>query len=282
MLAIALACFFIAIFLFAYTGIPYLFRRYTDIQNKRMEKANRYLDMHVFDIEAKKKLISRLSFIPLVLAAGGFIATRNIVGGVFGFAVGLIIPSIVIKSIPGQRQKKFHGQFVDALMLISSSLKAGLNLSQAFEIVAEEMPAPMGEEISLVVKENKMGMTFQECLLRLKQRIPLDDLALVVTAVIIAQETGGDLTEVFDELVTTISEKKKLEDKVRTLTVQGRLQGFIMSLLPVAFAIFVYFSNPHNFDIMFKHHVGQTLLIYAVFSELIGAYLIKKLSKVEI
>lgn len=282
MLAIALACFFIAIFLFAYTGIPYLYRRYVNMQNKRMEKANRYLAMHVFDIDAKKKFISRVYFIPLVLGAAVFVATRNVLGGAAGFVVGLLIPSIIIKGIPQRRHKKFHGQFVDSLMLISSSLKAGLNLSQALEIVAEEMPAPMGEEIALVVKENKMGMTLQECLMRLKQRIPLDDLALVVTAVIIAQETGGDLTEVFDELVTTISEKKKLEDKVRTLTVQGRLQGFIMGLLPIAFAIFVYFSNPHNFDVMFNHPVGRGLLIYAVFSEIIGAYLIKKLSKVEI
>lgn len=281
-LYILMICVFCSITIFTYKFIPDLLRRHTELQHKRLEKASKSMRDHMIDVEERRRLVTKFSVIPLVLGLAGFMFFHNLIGLLAGLAVGLILPPIIIKNIPAKRINKFHSQFVDGLMLISSSMKAGLNLNQAFEILAEELPAPIGEEFDRVVKENKMGMPLHECLAHLKRRIPLDDLGMMVTAVNIAQETGGDLAEVFDELVVTISEKKKLEDKVRTLTVQGRLQGIIMSILPVAFGAFVYFTNPHNFDIMFKHKVGQTLLIYAFFSQLVGIFLIKKLSKVEV
>ena len=96
------------------------------------------------------------------------------------------------------------------------------------------------------------------------------------------QGRGGDLTEIFSQLVFTIREKIKLERKVRTLTVQGRMQGAIMGLLPIAFGAFIYKVNPENFDIMLSSPVGRMLLIWAVASEIIGIILIRKLSKVEV
>lgn len=273
---------FIAVGIVAHEYIPFLLRRHSEIQSQRMEKAAKSLKDQVIVAEEKRRLLTLFTIIPLALALAGFLFLHNIIGAGVGFAVGLILPPILVKNIPLKRRKKFQQQFVDALMLVSSSLKAGLNLIQAFEILAEELPAPIGEEFSLLVKENKMGLPLEECLLHLKQRMPLEDLGMVVTAVNIAQETGGDLTEVFDELVVTVTEKRKLEDRVMTLTVQGRLQGVIMGILPIAFAVFVFSSNPHSFDIMLQHPVGQSLLVWAVISEIIGTLLIQKLSKVEV
>ena len=261
---------FIPVSIFAYEYIPVLLRRHSDIQNKRMEKATKVLIKDQLVVgEEKRRLITLFTIIPLALDLVGYLFLHTLLGAGIGFALGLVIPPILVKNIPLKRRKKFESQFVDGLMLISSSLKAGLNLIQAFEILAEELPAPIGEEFGLLVKENKMGL-------------PLEDLGMVVTAVNIAQETGGDLTEVFDELVVTVTEKKKLEDRVHTLTVQGRLQGVIMGILPIAFAGFVYSSNPHTFDTMLTNQVGQMLLMWAVFSEIIGIFLIKKFCKVEV
>jgi len=222
------------------------------------------------------------TLIPISLAAVGFVMTHSVIGLGVGLVLGSIIPPIVIKYMVIMRRYKFQGQLVDALMILSSALKAGMSLNQSVQILVEEMPAPMNEEFALVVRENNMGVPLEECLEHLRIRMPIDDLGLVTSAITVARETGGDLTEIFSQLVFTIREKIKLERKVRTLTVQGRLQGAIMGLLPIAFGAFIYKVNPENFDIMLSSPVGRMLLIWAVASEIIGIILIRKLSKVEV
>lgn len=282
LLTLSMVLIFFSLAIIGYKFIPYLMQRYNEEQAKRMDRMVKQIGNPVFILRQKQRFYLIFTACPLLFGVLGYFILHNFLGGLIGFIVGLLPPPIIIKNIIADRQRKFAQQFTDAMMIISSSLKAGLNLSQAFEIVSEELPPPVGEEFALVVKENKMGLTLEDCLIHLKQRMPLDDLAMVVTSVSIAQDTGGDLTEIFDQLVVTITEKQKLENKVKTLTVQGRLQGIIMGLLPIGFGAFVYFTNPHNFEPMFKYKIGQILLIWAIFSELIGIFLIKKLSKVEI
>lgn len=273
---------FFSLAILGYKYIPLLLQRYSHMQSKRMDKMVKQIGNPLFVLRQKQQFYFIFTIIPLICAAAGYLFTRNPLGGLGGLIIGMLPPPVIINAMINNRHHRFQQQFTDGMMIISSSLKAGLNLSQAFEIVAEEMPPPINEEFALVVKENKMGLTLEDCLIHLKQRMPLDDLSMVVTSVSIAQDTGGDLTEIFDQLVVTVTEKQKLENKVKTLTVQGRLQGVIMGLLPVAFAGFVYFTNPHNFDVMFQYQIGKILLVWAVFSELIGIVMIKQLSKVEV
>ncbi len=246
-----------------------------------MEKASKELHK-MFIYTEKRRLLSVFTITPLVLGTLGFMILNNLLGVLAGAGLGLLLPRIWIKNMGRKRQNNFSKQLVDALMLLSSSLKAGMSLPQAFEVLTEEMPAPISDEFALVIKENKMGVSLEDCLAHLKQRIPLDDLELLTTAISISRETGGDLTEIFANLVHTIREKRKLDDRVRILTVQGRLQGAIMGLLPIAFGVFMYFTNPGNFDIMLKDKTGQMLLAWSVISEVIGIILIRKLSRVEI
>jgi len=265
----------------AYELIPLLLARYSQLQSKRMEKASKELHQ-MFIFTEKHRLLPMFTITPLALGTLGFIISHSLVGALVGAGLGLLLPRLWIKNVGRKRQNDFSKQLVDALMLLSSSLRAGMSLPQAFEVLTEEMPAPISDEFALVIKENKMGVTLEDCLAHLKQRVPLDDLELLTTAISISRETGGDLTEIFANLVLTIREKRKLDDRVKVLTVQGRLQGAIMGLLPIAFAIFIYFINPHNFDIMFSDKTGQMLLVWAVISEVIGVILIRKLSRVEI
>lgn len=282
LLTVSILLSFLSLAILGYKYIPYLLQFYGHMQTKRMDKMVKQIGNPLFVLRQKRTFYFIFIVIPLLSASIGYIFTHNPLGGLCGFIIGLLPPPIIINSMINDRYRKFQQQFTDGMMIISSSLKAGLNLSQAFEIVAEELAPPISEEFALVVKENKMGLTLEDCLIHLKQRMPLDDLHMVVTSVSIAQDTGGDLTEIFDQLVVTVTEKQKLENKVKTLTVQGRLQGVIMGILPIAFAGFVYFTNPHNFDAMFKYKIGQVLLIWAFFSEIIGVVVIKKLSKVEV
>lgn len=270
-----------SISLLAYQYIPSLLRRYGETQKKRTEKVGSQLDQ-MFIFTEKKRLVRIFTITPLSLSLLGFIIARNPLGLVIGLALGLISPPIIIKNMSIQRRNKFENQLVDALMLLVGSLKAGMSLNQAFEVLVEEMPAPIGHEFGLLVKENKMGVDLGDCLAHLRQRMPVEDLELITTAIGIVRDTGGDLTEVLENLVFTIREKKKLSDRVRSLTVQGRLQGYIMMVLPIAFSIFIYFVNPHNFEIMLSDKLGQGLLTWALISEGIGIILIKKFSKIEV
>lgn len=250
-------------------------------QKKKMDKITPKLDQMFIDIPLKKlMLIDVLS--PLSGGILGYIFTHNMIFALGFAAAGLLIPVFLVKRMEAMRRKKFAGQLVDGLMVLSSSLKAGLSLMQSFEALIEEMPAPLSQEFSLVVRQMQMGVSLDNALLALKKRMRVDELDMVVTAIMVARETGGNLTDVFTQVANTIQEKNKLIGRVNALCVQGKLQGAIMSLLPILFAIFVYKMNPGFFDMFLKDPLGRFLLGYAVVSEILGVFFIRKFSKIDI
>lgn len=281
MLLIIFLLFFFAVAVIVYDRMPQVMSKYSGMQQKRMEETVKTVDRFLV-VKEGKKMLFLYTTAPLLLAAIGFIFTKTMIGLGIGLVIGFIIPKIVIRQMEQIRRNRFQGQLVDGLMVLSSALKSGMSFNQAIEILVEEVPAPLSEEFALVLRENHMGVPFEECLLHLKRRMPLDDLGLIIAAIGVARETGGDLTEIFSQLVFTIREKNKLERKVKTLTVQGRLQGIIMGLLPIAFAVFIYYVNPENFNILINTETGRMLLVYSIVSEAIGLVLIKKLSRVEV
>ncbi|MCX5701737.1 MAG: type II secretion system F family protein [Candidatus Omnitrophica bacterium] len=279
---ISLILFFGSISYLAYAYLPFSLRRYSQIQKTHMEKEAKKLDDQVFIATERHNLLRIFTVTPLSLGLLGFIVLRNPVGIIFGLFLGFVLPPVIMKNMSLVRRNKFENQLVDALMLLSGSLKAGMSLNQAFEVLVEEMPPPISDEFALVIRENKMGVSIEDCLAHLWHRVPASDLDLIAVAIGIVRETGGNLTEIFENLVYTIREKKKLQDRVKALTIQGRLQGYIMMVLPIVFGIFIYFTSPENFQIMLTDKLGQKLLMWSVISEGIGIILIKKLSRVEV
>lgn len=265
----------------AYKIIPAFMQGYSRSQTQKMETAVKSLG-EMFIFTEKHRMLQIFTLTPLSLGLIGFILTRSLLGWGIGIAVGLLLPRIIIKNLSLQRRNKFQSQLVDGLMVLSSSLRAGMSLTQAFEVLVEEMPPPIRDEFALTLRENQMGVSLEDCLDHLRQRMPVDELDLISTAISIARETGGDLTEIFSQLVNTMRETKKLEGRVKALTVQGRLQGIIMMILPIAFGIFIYFVNPQSIEVMLTDPLGRTLLIWGIISQGIGMILIRKFSKVEV
>jgi len=149
-------------------------------------------------------------------------------------------------------------------------------------VLCDEMPAPISQEFGLVLKENKWGMSLEESLRKLRDRMPLEEVNLVVSSVLVARETGGELTKVFSRLTETIRNNVKLKEKITTLTLQGKLQGVIMTILPIGFTLFIYKQNPGHFDIMWQTQLGRILVAIAIFLQLLGMYLIKRISTFKI
>jgi tight adherence protein B len=270
-----------ALTLLAVGMYPFLSSKLGGWHVKREQAIVKELDKNFYDLGRER--IMRLQFIlPLVLGILAFVFFQSFLMAIFGAVFGLFIPGLLLKIRAGQRRNKFNNQILDAIMVLSSSLKGGLSLLQALEVLTEEMPAPMSQEMGLVVRENKMGVSLEDCLVHLNKRMDMEELHLVVNSILVARETGGDLTKVLARLSITIRDNRKLKDSIKTLTLQGRLQGIIMSALPFLFVWWVLMFNRKHFDIMLNSQQGRVLLIVAVVLQLVGMILIKKFSTIKV
>lgn len=220
--------------------------------------------------------------LPPLFAILGAVVFKSFIFFVLGAGFGLFVPNLMVQMQERNRRSKFNSQILDSIMILSSSLKGGLSLLQSLEVLVEEMPAPMSQEMGLVVRENKMGVTLEESLKHLMERMKMEELGLVVNSILVARETGGDLTKVLSRLSTTIRDNRKLKDSIKTLTMQGRMQGIIMSFLPFLFIWWVLSFNKGHFDIMLKSELGRMLLFIAAILQTVGMVLIKKFSTINV
>lgn len=242
-------------------------------QQLKVDKAAKALDESFVDVKPRW-LKAAYGLGPL---AGGLVAfglSDSALVALAGAAVGILLPDLWVRRMRRLRRRQFQSQLVDALMMMSSSLKAGLSIAQALEVVAEEMPPPCSQEIGLVIKEAKMGMALDETLNRLLRRMPSHDLQLIVTAILVARETGGDVTDVFGRLIETIRERQKIKEKVTTLTTMPRLQGLIMALIPVGFGLVVRSADPRFFDVFLRDPVGQAAAMIILGCWVVSVFLI--------
>ena len=178
--------------------------------------------------------------------------------------------------------QKFNEQLTDALGTMSNALRAGFSISQAFESVAEADLHPISDEFSLLLQQLRVGMSFDDALASFQKRIESDDLTLVVTAIDIARRTGGNLTEIFDSISETIRGRMRIERKVRTLTAQGRLQGLIVSLMPLLLCIIMTTMKPKLMVPFLTSLKGIACLLVASVMVFIGWLIIRKIVTIKV
>jgi tight adherence protein B len=188
--------------------------------------------------------------ITVVLASvGGLVGFALPLGGHFLLgvvllAVGIYAPRIYVSRRKNKRQALFNQQLADVITLMSGSLRSGYSLLQAMELVAREAPQPVAGEFDRVVREVGLGLSPEEALSNLVERMQSEDLELLVTAVNVQREVGGNLVEVLDTISATIRDRVKLVGEVRVLTAQQQYSGYIIALLPVALALLLGVINP--------------------------------------
>ena len=277
---VSLFCIFMSAAMFGYFVIPLLYNKAAELGQKRAHKLSSRLDRVL--PRSKVERITRFYVIAPIVFGGAcymfFPEDLRVFGIGIGLVFGLIFPGVYNNILIGQNRKKFDDQLIDALMIMSSSFRGGLSLVQAMEAVVEEMPDPINQEFSIVLGENNMGVSLDEALNHLFNRQPSPAVQQMTTAILLARETGGNLPSIFQRIVNVIREQKRIKSQVDTLTVQGKIQGVVMSALPIMFFTIIYGTNPTFFDHMFKSSVGRAMLIYAVFSEILGAIMIWKIS----
>jgi tight adherence protein B len=185
----------------------------------------------------------------MVIAAVGvgfvvwFIGGRNIFAALIGAAIGLFLPRFYVKNQQSRRLVKFNEQLADMLNLMVNGLRAGYSTMQAMEAVSKELPAPICDEFRRVVQEMQLGVTMSVSLDNLLRRIPSEDLDLVVTAINVQREVGGNLAEILDTISYTIRERVRIKGEIRVLTTQVMYSGRFLSLLPILVMGVLYLMN---------------------------------------
>lgn len=207
---------------------------------------------------------------------------KDILFAIITFIMFWIIPLYYIKFLRNRRIRKFNEQLGDALTIFSNSLKAGYSYLQAVGSIAKEMPDPISKEFARVLKEMSFGLDQNQSLNNMLDRVESEDLKLMITAVNIQRETGGNLSEILDNISSTIRDRVRLQGEVKTLTAQGRLSGIIVSLVPFALGFLMYLVNRTYFMTLFTEPLGWVMVAIGLFNELVGIVLIKRIVKIEL
>ncbi len=211
-----------------------------------------------------------------------YLLTGSGLAGGLAVGLGVWVPVHALVIIHRWRRKKVESAFADALDLVANSLKAGYSFLQAVEMVAREMPPPIGDEFGRVAKECRLNVPVEKALDNLVERLESPDIELVVTAVKVQQQVGGRLAEVLEGIGETIRERIRIQGEIRALTAQGRLSGWVISLLPLVLAFLAYTMNPEYILPLVEEPLGRLLLAGAVVMETVGILVIQRIIRVEV
>lgn len=284
------------LFLISFTGITYVvltsFISGAEVysQTYSEETAHEFEDIFLF-IPPKRIsdigwTLSVAAFLTLFLIVGDFRSSTGFFAGFLIASVGAYgafhSPRYLLNYLKKKRLEKFNLQLVETLVNMSNALKAGFSITQAFEAVVKEGQKPIAQEFDVFLKQTRVGVNFSDAMENLGERVKSDDLTLVIAAIETARKTGGNLTEILENISHTIRERMRIEVRVRTLTAQGRMQGIVAACMPAVMGGVLLVMKP---DIMlpFLHSPVGVLVIGIVILLIIAGWLvIKKIIEIDV
>lgn len=215
-----------------------------------------------------------LSFLMLALS-------RNAVLSLLVFGFIWILPKITISNRIKKRVKAFDDQLNEGLVMISNALKAGYSFLQALAVAADETQDPFSKEFKGLLKELSLGIPLEDGLSNLMDRMPSEDLKLIVNAILIQKDVGGNLSEILENIGETIRERQRIKNEINTLTAQGRLSGIIIMAMPVVLGVMIYVFSPDYIMELFNTLIGRILLVVAFVSQILGWIFIRKIVNID-
>lgn len=274
-LLVAASVFFVS--LVVYNVLMKGFERYQDqYLNRQLEDLS---EMFLF-VDPKQMLLLSLSIMVLAFLLGifffGYVVTAMLTVG------GFFFPTLLVRYYRQRRIKMFNVQLVDALSQISNSLKAGQTFLQAMDGVTRDAPVPLSQEFGLTLKEVKLGTPMEEALNNMTKRVSCDDLDLVVVSTNIARQLGGNMAEMFETIAATIRERFRIEGRIKALTAQGKLQGWIVASLPLVLWFVMDYMRPDLMEPMLLHWFGYVLIGVIVFMEALGVFFIRRIVNIDV
>jgi tight adherence protein B len=216
------------------------------------------------------------------LGAAAYLVKRDFIVTVVACLVGFFGPWIYVALMRGRRLRAFNDQLSDTINLMVNGIRAGYSVMQAMEAVSEEMGPPISEEFGRVVKEVQLGLTLEQALDNMLRRITSDDLDMMITAIKVQREVGGNLAEVLDSISYTIRERVRIKGEIHALTSYGRGAGNLLSALPVILSGVIYLISPDFMSQLFSDPCGWMMLGVSVLGIVVGYLVIRKIVNIEV
>ncbi len=244
------------------------------------------LDMMFIEIDRK-----RITIAMLLLSFGSgtvffLLLWPSFFSGAFMFcivtAVGWTVPKYIVDYLYNRRCAQFGDQMVDGLTIMANGVRSGLSVPQSMERVVENMGNPISQEFGLVLSQMRLGLSYEEALNGLANRIPTPEVQMFVLSVNILRETGGNLGETFSTIVETIRERQKIEKKIEALTAQGIMQGVIITMVPFFLLLMFAVMDPSYIKPLFTTTVGILFLIAMLALQITGGMMIRSIVKIRV
>jgi len=204
---------------------------------------------------------------------------------VISLAVGAVlmaVPNIVVNMRRRLRIKRFMNHFPEALEMFARSLRAGHSFTGAIQLVAQEMPPPIGPEFSKVFEEQNLGIPLRQALIGMTERVEVLDVKFFVTAILVQRETGGNLAEIIDKISHVIRERFRIQGQLKIFTAQARITGMVLTVLPIGVAVLIGIMNPEYLKPLWFERIGKIMIAIAVSMQILGALAIRKIIRIKI
>ena len=269
-----------------------------DLRKQELLSAIPWINRWLLKIELAPRLRLMLYQANLKWTAGGlifmsvsafvipaYIAYLSTSNSMLALLVGLVtgaLPFMIVLFKRSKRFKKFETEMPDALDLMVSALRVGHSLNAALGLVARECPDPVSTEFRICFDEQNYGLELRTAMTNLVTRVPLQDLRIVSTAILIQKESGGNLAEVLEKTGYIIRERFRLKRQIMTHTAQGRLTGIILTLLPVVLGVLLYIVNPDAMSLLWKRDIGVKLLYVSAAMTFVGGLIIRKIVNMDV
>ena len=225
-----------------------------------------------------------LSSLGMALAVGSMmlVATQSVPAGAVATIFGAIIPNFYVRYRRTKRLNAFEEFLPESIDLVGRALRAGHPLTSGFKMAADDGPEPVAGEFRRVFEEQRFGLPIQDSLLAMADRVNLVDVRILVTAILIQREVGGNLAEILDNLSAVVRARFTIRRQIRVYTAQGRMTGYLLSALPLILFMVLYTINAKYMSILFTDPVGKILVVVALTMQFIGFLWIRKIIKIEI
>ncbi len=258
---------------------------------KYMQKSSAWADDYsrqFLDINVKYIVLGTLAFFAFIGLLFGLIF-----GGLFGFTVfsvffnlgmfvSLKMPGIVLGVLKKRRGEKINTQLMDALILLSNSLKSGMDIVQGFDMVSRDLRPPISDEFGLVIKNYKLGTPFEKALEGMEERVESRLLSYMVKAIVLQRQVGGNLTKIFERIVENIREESKLEEKLQAMTAQQRIQALVVGVMPWIMVGIMFVFQPETMKNFYTSKIGVVVLVLCVIWIIIGIKMVNKLGEIKV
>ena len=210
------------------------------------------------------------------------IMSRSVAVAFVATVIGGMLPTMYVRRRRTKRLNAFEELLPEAIDLVGRALRAGHPLTAGFKMAADDGPEPVAGEFRRVFEEQRFGLPIQDSLLGMADRVNIVDVRILVTAILIQREVGGNLAEILDNLAAVVRARFTIRRQIRVYTAQGRMTGYLLSALPIILFSMLYMINAEYMSILFTDPIGKILIVVAITMQLIGFLWIRKIIKIEI